>query len=466
MYDSHQHLPKRLQHGLIGSDFVFVALHITGLIAFVGSGYSLLDYLKITAAALESMVSRAIAWIIRDTPNRASTVVLPLRHSRSRTNSGVQGEAEPLLATTTTSTAEEASESQPLQAPEESSESEDREVDEARSVCRKSESCASMMSPLLPTRLKEQIDIQEPFPTPLSPSQLPPGGSPALVGRGHDVVTGLNQQVTAPSAIRHSTISVSATAERAMLGDNGSGGVGGGTSGSGMVISWENLSVRVRLGRGRVRYILQSVSGISGPAPALPSKHARQSGKVGELFASEAQQPSVSESPAPCAAGIAGVSPSARAAPTSALGSTVVHVGWPGVSPSSATAASVGQLGGSDVHGRTFVDCGAFFDDKTDAATAPGVVSGTAVQPLSMAPPTAITEPPPGGLRSLWGLSPLSRFGFRHGSVGSVGAGNGTHLGDAETAVLQTGTGNSGGAAWPSSRCCLFAIVGPSGAGA
>ncbi|GFR46198.1 hypothetical protein Agub_g7729, partial [Astrephomene gubernaculifera] len=227
------------------------------------------------------------------------------------------------------------------------------------------------------------------------------------------------------------------------LGSPAASAAGGGAGlAAGLVLSWENISVRVPLGRGRVRYVLQSVSGISGPAAAAATAAAAVSPSAasgGSPYSgdkgSAATQAAVRSYGSGGSGGGIGPEPAAAGATT---GSTVVHLaGWPGMS----------AAGGGG-----------------------GVGSSSAVQPLSMAPAgsgAGVGSAGVGGIFARLGLTSPSKWRRRRSSssggvVVSGGGGGGAH-GDAATAAL--GGEGAGGGGGGGGRCCLFAILGPSGAG-
>ncbi|EFJ49894.1 hypothetical protein VOLCADRAFT_104135 [Volvox carteri f. nagariensis] len=455
-----------------------------------------LFYLDVIMLGLLGAVCCGLTYILLYFSGRAVNAVVTRLHRRRARGSGAgnaggSGGGEE---------GEGAGGSEPLLVPEPDSDNEEREVDEARSVVTCSESLSSMMLPMPPTAVHGQTGPVVRARPPSRQLVLPPSSSPPQPqqaastltdrvvsidgggggGAGGIIGTWLTQQVAAPapSPARYGAWTVSVACE----GPTEAGGGGG----SGMVLSWENVSVRVPLGRGRVRYILQSVSGISGPAPPpLSRSGANAQAKLGGGSADgdgssagttmQREPTAASLSPAssmgqgngtphqPRGSASAPAILTAAAAPVS----TVVHVvGWPGVSapPSAVTQAAGGTNGGE--YAAAFAQPGG---DSSVFAAAPA----SAVQPLFMAPPHNDGDGGSGGFLSRWGLGPktLSRFGFRRRAAAGIGGGAGfgavgfddrMHL-DPATAALG-GSGGGGSLAGPG-RCCLFAIVGPSGAG-
>ncbi len=223
-----------------------------------------------------------------------------------------------------------------------------------------------------------------------------------------------------------------------------------------MVLSWENITVRVRLPRGRMRYVLQSVSGISGPQqvqPAAAATGASSPPPPPGASASAAQQQQQQQD---------GSNRSTSSVANSSTGAKqhTAFAGWPGFNAPSAEQPAAGGTGTG-----TAADGAIEWGDPGSEAR-----SGT-VQPLSMAPPNPRHVPygaaGDGGSARGGFLSRLGLAGSPSGVVkGRWGFGGGAVAADSGAARQGSVDGHLAAAARGVSRCCLFAIVGPSGAGA
>ncbi|GIL42172.1 hypothetical protein Vafri_236 [Volvox africanus] len=468
------------------------------------SGHTLLD-------DFEDLTGRTVAWVllragmvwdvvaaaVRRATNGVNVGILRLlRRGQGSAVAGRAGESTAVIgATASAGGGGAAYSSEPLLAMEHDSDNEEREVDEARSVFTRSESIGSMLLPMPPAAVQGRaatvaaatapsLPPQAVVPPSPSPSQLPPGLSPrtassiatgAEAGRGGggggggfgaSLGTWLNQQVAAPapSPIRHGTavVAVPVPVEGCEM-------PGAGDDGGGMVLSWENISVRIRLGRGRVRYVLQSVSGISGPAPPPPRSPFQPPAKLiddnsgaGSNSDSTLQRLPTATSISPGSSMVVyghgaptlppAAAPTTMASTAVAPGPSVTHVvGWIGVSPPPVAAT---KLEGGPNGGLLLASGGG----------AIGASAASAVQPLSMAPSRENGEGTPGSFVARWELlsKVLSRF-RPHRHIGLNGAGDSMHMDPATAALCSTRGG--AGAYLGTGRCCLFAIVGPSGAG-